>query len=246
MWVVAIIFAAVTVILLSGKGGFLIAGYNTASKKEKAQYDEVKLSRVMGSGFAVITILLIIGACFQENAPDFLDWLIPAAIFIIVIVILILTNTICKNKNPQQVEETESEKLRNRKIMKYTWIFIIVLFCAIGVLLVTGDVKVSLNNDQIQINGSYWPDESIRYEDIKSVTYTDNLVVGDRTNGLGSFKLSEGHFKNQQFGKYILYAYTQCKSYVVIDTNNGIYVMNAKTSGDTEKLYQQILGQYRK
>lgn len=47
IWVVTAICAIMSIVLLSGKGGFLIAGYNTANAGDKAKYDEKKLSRVM-------------------------------------------------------------------------------------------------------------------------------------------------------------------------------------------------------
>lgn len=40
VWVIGILFALLSGVLLSGRGGFLIAGYNTASKEEKEKYDE--------------------------------------------------------------------------------------------------------------------------------------------------------------------------------------------------------------
>ena len=45
-WVVYvgfIIFAVLSVVLISGHGSWLISGYNTASKEEKAKYNEKKL-----------------------------------------------------------------------------------------------------------------------------------------------------------------------------------------------------------
>ena len=42
-WVVYvgfIIFAVLSIVLLSGHGSWLISGYNTASKEEKAKYNE--------------------------------------------------------------------------------------------------------------------------------------------------------------------------------------------------------------
>lgn len=50
MWIVTAICAVLSIILLSGRGSFLIAGYNTADKEEKARYDEKKLCRVSGGG----------------------------------------------------------------------------------------------------------------------------------------------------------------------------------------------------
>ena len=56
-WVVYvgfIIFAVLSIVLISGHGSWLISGYNTASKEEKAKYNEKKLCRTMGIGMSVI------------------------------------------------------------------------------------------------------------------------------------------------------------------------------------------------
>ena len=45
VWIVFVIFAVFSIILLSGHGSWLISGYNTASKEEKAKYNEKKLCR---------------------------------------------------------------------------------------------------------------------------------------------------------------------------------------------------------
>lgn len=49
-WAVVILFAVLSIVLLMGKGSFLLAGYNTASKKEKSKYNEKRLCRVAGGG----------------------------------------------------------------------------------------------------------------------------------------------------------------------------------------------------
>lgn len=41
----------------AGKGAFLIAGYNTMSPAEKAEYDEKKLCRLMGHFMFVLALL---------------------------------------------------------------------------------------------------------------------------------------------------------------------------------------------
>lgn len=237
---IVILFAVLTIILLSGKGGFLIAGYNTASKKEKEKYNAIKLSRVTGGGMGIITIFLAIRAFFQEELPAFFDWLLPVIIVITVVMILILSNTICKEKNQQPVEQEKSEQIQTSKIIKYSRIFVAVVFVIVGFFLMTGDVKVHLNNDMLYIEGSYWQDHSINYEDIQSITYAKDLDIGDRTCGLGSFKLQEGDFKNGQFGNYILYSYVRCKNYIVIHTNTDMVVINAENDNDTEKLYEEL------
>ena len=46
--VMAVVFLIMSVFLLMGKGSWLIAGYNTASQKERDKYDEKKLCRATG------------------------------------------------------------------------------------------------------------------------------------------------------------------------------------------------------
>ena len=45
---VIMLFIVLGVVFLSGKGAFLIAGYNTASQAEKEKIDEKKLCKYMG------------------------------------------------------------------------------------------------------------------------------------------------------------------------------------------------------
>ena len=51
VWIVFVIFAALSITLLSGHGSWFISGYNTATKEEKEKYDEKKLCRTMGWNF---------------------------------------------------------------------------------------------------------------------------------------------------------------------------------------------------
>ena len=52
------VFIILGIVFLKGKGSFLIAGYNTASKAEKEKTDEKKLCRYMG------ILMLLLAACF--------------------------------------------------------------------------------------------------------------------------------------------------------------------------------------
>ena len=63
------------VYLSQGKGAFLIAGYNTMPKEEKAKYDEVALCKFMGK--------VLYGICFSLVLLSLSEWLeIPALLWI--------------------------------------------------------------------------------------------------------------------------------------------------------------------
>lgn len=96
LWVVLIIFALLSITLLTGHGAFLIAGYNTASKKEKSRYDEKKLCRVTGGGLAVITVFIFVMAIGQDTLPASTANIFAAVTLIDCVIMIILANTICK------------------------------------------------------------------------------------------------------------------------------------------------------
>lgn len=248
LWGMVVLFVVLSGVLLSGKGGFLIAGYNTASKAEQAKYDEKKLCRVSGACMAVITVLLIIMAVFMEKAPGPVTALMFIGTIVDVTVCLALSNTICVKKDVEKTgaavkESNAREEQKNKKVVIGTWVFTVLTFLIVGVLLVTGDVKVNFDDDGLVIVGSYWSDKEIAYNEIKSVELMEDedFQFGSRNGGFGSFKLNEGRFENEQFGRYTLYAYIKCKNVVAIETEEGIIAVNAESPEETEELYRKIL-----
>nr|WP_083429832.1 DUF3784 domain-containing protein [Blautia sp. Marseille-P3201T] len=100
-WVVYvgfIIFAVLSIVLISGHGSWLISGYNTASKEEKAKYNEKKLCRTMGIGMSVIAILLLIMGVFENILPAFFVYIALGIILADVVIIIVLGNTIVSAK----------------------------------------------------------------------------------------------------------------------------------------------------
>lgn len=245
-WLLVLLFGILTIVFLSGKGGSLIAGYNTASEEDKKKTDKRKLTFVMGCGMGVITLILAADAWFGDSAPVWFNKWIPYAGIIIVFVMVILANTVCRVKK-DPVTETEEEKnsvekkkyastkTRNRSVG-----FVAALLLVIGVLLVTGHIQVTVEQDRVLIAGSYWPDRQVELADIQSLSYREEFKTGSRTGGLGTFKLSEGTFRNEEFGSYTLYAYNSCGEYIVLETSDRVVVVNGKTPEETRKLYEKI------
>lgn len=248
VWALAAVFFVITVVFLSGRGAFLIAGYNLSSKEAKLKYVEKKLCRVMGGGMGIITVFLFVFGCFEDFPPDWFLYLMIAGTIASVVIVVILCNTICRAKNPVAAENTAAEtteaaaaeKKRTVKIVSATYLLTAVVLVIMGIMMVTGDIKITLVNGKMEIASSYWKDYQVELNHIQSVTYTESLNAGSRTNGLGSFQLLAGSFRNNEFGDYSLYAYVKCESYVVLDTAEGIVVVNAETPEKTRDLYEDL------
>lgn len=96
IWIVFAILALISIVLLTGHGAGLIAGYNTAGKEEKVKYDEKKLCRITGIGMSVITVLVLIMATWEEVLPAKFGYISLAIILIDCVVMIVLMNTVCK------------------------------------------------------------------------------------------------------------------------------------------------------
>lgn len=96
LYSVAALFITITVILISGNGSWLIAGYNTASKAEKEKYNEKRLCRVVGFGTGLIAVLLTIASLLNKQLPAGFAYVLAVFIILDAVIIIILGNTFCK------------------------------------------------------------------------------------------------------------------------------------------------------
>lgn len=91
--IIAGLFFVLSLLLLSGHGSWLIAGFNTASEAEKAQYDEKKLCRAMGTFLLYITVGLVLIDEEILGAGAFAGLLFGG-----IVLLMVYTNTACKKK----------------------------------------------------------------------------------------------------------------------------------------------------
>ena len=106
-WIIFAVFAVMGVLFWTGKGGWLIAGYNTASAEEKKKYDEKKLNRTMAKGWTIITAsLLFLNFAKEAMTPVFLT-ICMILMFVGIGYILLMTNN-CYVET-EEMSETEKE-----------------------------------------------------------------------------------------------------------------------------------------
>lgn len=66
-YILIVVLAVLAIIILSGKGGWLIAGYNTMSD-DKKKYNYRKLCYVTGGCLLVIDVLLYCFLCCRRSS----------------------------------------------------------------------------------------------------------------------------------------------------------------------------------
>lgn len=99
LWLIGGGMAVISLVLLSGRGSGLIAGYNTASPEKKKRHDEAKLCKTVGAGLAVTTVAYLIGLLFEYRFPHpVLLYAWVALLILPSIAMFILSETVCKKK----------------------------------------------------------------------------------------------------------------------------------------------------
>ncbi|MBO5806021.1 MAG: DUF3784 domain-containing protein [Tidjanibacter sp.] len=89
---VAVLCLVGAVLIIVGKGDWLISGYNTASAEERAQYNIRRLRLVMAVTMLIVTIAVLLSAF----APNGERWLITITIPTAILTLL-FSNTWAKN-----------------------------------------------------------------------------------------------------------------------------------------------------
>lgn len=176
--------------------------------------------------------------------------LLPIKITIIVMIAMIATSIIVPSVysysiyRKHKAEGIEYEPVFNRKgdkvAMWITAVAIPLILVGTAVLMFTGDIEVTYTQTDFRITASYMDDLTVRYVDVDSIEYREEFSVGHREMGYGSPRLSMGTFKNEEFGRYTIYAYTQGEGAVVLRQDEKVLVIVGKTTEETKAIYQAI------
>ncbi len=93
--IVAAILAIMGVLILIGKGDNLIAGYNTASKEERAKYNIKRLRGLIGGLLIILAPMIFF---LKEEDTMTAAWSFCSLVFVLCIIVVILANTWAKKK----------------------------------------------------------------------------------------------------------------------------------------------------
>jgi hypothetical protein len=98
VWAVAGLISVLSLILISGRGSWLIAGYNTAPREEQEKYDTGKLCRVIGFGLLPIALVISAAGLWEDVLPGWFAGAAAGAILADIAAIVVLCTTMCRKK----------------------------------------------------------------------------------------------------------------------------------------------------
>jgi len=244
---------ALGILLLNGKGGFLVAGLNTMSAEKKAKYDIKAVCRY--AGWLVLAIALWL-ALFTVGGILRISWwhyLMLAVLAVGLIGSIIYANTgkrFYKKDRPgtSTAEDSEEAKPSTAKITVIIAVAIsVIVTAAVGIMFYYGESEAAINvlDDSIQIRGMYGL--SVDFAEITNISIVENdmrsIGVGTRTNGFGGFgDTLKGTFHSENHGAVLLFVRSSASPTIHIERDNSKDVFISFQDGErTRILYDEML-----
>ena len=164
-----------------------------------------------------------------------------AMILVSVIVPTVYSYTIYKKHKAEGVEyEPVFDKKSDKAALWITSIAVPLILVGVAALMCTGNISVTYTQTDFTVEASYMDDLTVRYADVDQLEYREDLSLGSREMGFGSPRLSMGTFRNEEFGRYTLYAYTKGEGAVVLKKGDAVLVIVAKTAEETRQIYETL------
>ncbi len=198
-----------------------------------------KTHRIAGKLWVVGGLLMIAGVFLPLK---WMVWGMVADLLVMILVPFVYSYCIYRNHKKQGIAYEAARPSKGERIaMKISAIVIPLILIGCTILMFTGSIETKLDEDSLELKATYFEAISVDYDAIEEIEYRDSFDVGVRTYGFGSAKLSLGTFKNEEFGRYTLYAYNWCDAMVIVKSQGKVLAFNAKDETQTYAIYRSLL-----
>jgi len=238
-YIVAGLMFVLSLILLSGRGSLLIAGYNTMSKEQQNKYDSKKLTRATGT-MSIITSFALLALAFSLlNAIVFL-----IIVFISVTITIIYTNKYCL-KADYDNEETDliidkgkGSLLNNKTMIGIGFAIIVFLLVGVSMYFSSKPPVYAISNGTLIISTQFG--EKVNLSEIQSVQLKDDLpAIESKINGLGLGPIKKGKFSSD-IGNVTLYIDSSKPPFIYIKTTSELVILNDQSKSKTDTLFNEL------
>lgn len=164
-----------------------------------------------------------------------------AMILISIIVPVIYSYSIYKKHKEAGIEYEPVFNQKSDKVAKtITSICVPLVLVGVAVLMFTGNMEITYTDADFQIKASYSDTLTVRYDEVESVEYRESFSFGLREFGFNSAKLCTGTFKNEELGRYTLYAYTRGEGAVLLKKDGKTLVIVGATAEESKAIYDSL------
>ncbi|WP_214756228.1 MULTISPECIES: DUF3784 domain-containing protein [unclassified Exiguobacterium] len=217
---------------------FLISGYNTMKREDKARVNIKAVARLIGFmcyGMAVIFLLIaaIHGLGFGLDIP-------VEPFFGLMLILIVVTLWRAQKYDGNIYDEDGNIRPGGKKKL-----IPVVVVLGLLVTIVPGlwlwfsqPTEVTLTDSALVIEGSYG--ETVPYDEIETVTLTYRPSLDRRTNGAAVGSRLIGHFRTTDGEDVLVYLDQDIEAAVRIDWSGKPIYVNVESNEATEELYGEV------
>ena len=211
---------------------FLISGYNLMSKNQKENVDIEGLGNLMGNFMFLFAAVMGLTGFFQLKGYKTIALISILSLIPIVIGLIIMAQKYDHNR--QYKKGKKKEFILAIGLISLSLI-IVSGFLIVGII----EPKVIIESDKIIISGQY--KRSIVNSDIKEISLVENIPkVLRKINGFDFGYTLRGSFDVEGLGPANIYIQENQSPYIIITTDDRVYIINYKNPEKTLELYDQI------
>ncbi|MFY9945023.1 MAG: DUF3784 domain-containing protein [Exiguobacterium chiriqhucha] len=215
---------------------FLISGYNTMKREDKARVNIKAVARLIGfMCYGIATIFLVIVAIDVSG----LD--IPLEPLFLLIVALVVVTLWRAQKYDGNIFD-EHGKLRpggKKKLIPLVLVLTLILGFVGGLLFwFSQPTEVTLTDSALIIEGGYG--ETVPYDEMEAVTLTYEPSLARRTNGAAVGSRLTGHFRTTNGEDVLVFIDRDIDVVVRIDWSGKPIYLNVESHEATEALYEEV------
>jgi hypothetical protein len=215
---------------------FLISGYNTMKREDKARVNIKAVARLIGfMCYGIATIFLVIVAIDVSG----LD--IPLEPLFLLIVALVVVTLWRAQKYDGNIFD-ERGKLRpggKKKLIPLILVLTLILGFVGGLLFwFSQPTEVTLTDSALIIEGGYG--ETVPYDEMEAVTLTYEPSLARRTNGAAVGSRLTGHFRTTNGEDVLVFVDRDIDVVIRIDWSGKPIYLNVESHEATEALYEEV------
>lgn len=202
----------------------------------------VATHRLAGKLFVIAGILSFVTALLPVNAM-FISLVVILAITVIVPTVYsyrFYKKQIASGEATKEDYEYDTKKWqKNAAIVTVISVAAVIIVC---IMLTSGGLKFTFGDNALTVKPSFGGGVELEYSELADATveYREERVPGTRVMGYGSMKLLYGTFRNDEFGNYTRYTYTDSEASIVIYIGDDVIVLADETAELTRALYDEL------
>jgi len=232
--ILGLFFMGIGILVKHGKAYNLIAGYNTMSREEKANFDIEGYATFFRNFFVFLGLFIILGFYIFY----WVGWTEIAYGWVISSIFLTLPYLLIRGQRYNH----SASKQKTKKYNVIAIIFLGLVFLGIMALIGKGMVppSVTLHDHSLEISGMYGV--KIPTDQIASIELIDQLPdVLVKTNGFNFANTLKGNFRLKEIGKGKLFIQKDIPPFVKIDLKaSGYLIINYEDPDTTRELYNNL------